>query len=175
MKAKAILLLILAGVIFLLLNVSNRTISVDALTGPTPHSRVHVEPVPASEEDYVVYLNSDRIKNIKDVIRAFTSSSENTDSSLASASDSPIILTVASGDDNASEMAGQLRENAKNAGIAAEIHTEDPLLAVSKAETGRFEVLVLSDTVREQYEADTLLKKNFVEAIEPEGSSIEKD
>lgn len=175
MKTKATLLLILAGVIFLLFNVCNQTVSIDVLTGPTPHSRVHVAPIPASEEGYVVYLNSDRIKNIRDVVQAFDTSSEDNGDSRETASDGSIVLTVSAGDDNASKMAGQLQRNAKGAGITAEIHTEDPLLAISKAETGRFEVLVLSDTVREQYQADTLLKKDFIEAIEPEGSIIEKD
>lgn len=178
MKIRIQPLLILAGITFLLLNVNNQTIRIDSLTAPTSQSRVQVEPIPASEEGYVVYLNSDRLTDKGDVIRAFDASPEDDIGSPDQASGDSIdsiILTVPAGDDNASKMAAQLRKNAEAAGIAAEIHTKDPLLAISMAETGRFEVLVLSDTIREQYHADTLLKKAFVEAIEPEGSRIEED
>lgn len=148
LRGKLICLAVLAVVIALLLTVSQGKI--DALTGPS-HRRAHAKVILAEKDNYTVYLNQTK-----------------TDGASA------IVCTVPKEDQNAEKMAKLLKKQAGRRGVTLDIREEDPLLAVSKMEAGKLEMLVVSSATKEQYQTDTLSKKKFITVIRPEGKQLEE-
>lgn len=148
LRGKLICLAVLVVVILLLLMVSQGKI--DALTGPS-HRKAHAKVILAEKDNYTVYLNKDQ-----------------------TAGAAQILCTVPKKDTNAEKMAKLLKKQAGTRGVTLEIREEDPLLAVSKMEDGKLEMLVVSSATKEQYQTDTLRKKKFITVMRPEGKQLEE-
>lgn len=148
LRGKLICLAVLAVIILLLLMVSQGKI--DALTGPS-HRKAHAKVILAEKDHYTVYLNKAKTAGV-----------------------SQIVCTVPKEDANAEKMAKLLKQQARARGQTLDIREEDPLLAVSKMEDGKLEMLVVSSATKDQYQTDTLLQKKFITVMRPEGTQLEE-
>lgn len=164
MKSKLISLAALAAVVLLLFNVSNGNIKIDALTGPSKHKHSHVKIILPEKDTYTTYLNTHTISNTRVVEAALRGEKKNLQGRN-------LVCTVPKDDDNAAKYARKLRQNAAGSGLKLEIREEDPLMAVSKAEDGRFQLLVVSSATAKQYQTDTLKKQKFIEVMTEKGTA----
>lgn len=164
MKSKLISVAVLAAVVLLLLNVSNGNIKIDALTGPSKHKHSHVKVILPERDTYTIYLNKTKIPEAAQVEAALQGKGGNLQGQ-------ELICVVPKDDKNAAEYARRLRQNAAGSGLKLDIREEDALLAVSKAESGRIPLLVVSSATQKRYQTDTLKNQKFIDVMTGKGTA----
>ncbi|MBQ9058221.1 MAG: hypothetical protein IJ125_03435 [Atopobiaceae bacterium] len=130
------------------------------LTAATPDvvsSATHMIDAPSG--NYVIFLNAQRHTD-PDVRQRWMSFLKGQDTELIM---EDLSCVTCSGDPSAHDLALSLQSRLAENQMT--VRVENPMLALSKAEHGYFDVLVLSSEAAEQYNAETVENLDFVEVV----------
>lgn len=142
------------GFIVLAANISNGNISLkkgpDALTSATVENKGEKVSLSGVSGNFTVIVNKNRVP--ENVLESFYGAKKSTDTEIS--------CHIPAGDKKAREFALQ---------VADEIVEEDPMLLLSKAEYGDFDILILSKKTADKYTAKSLYDKEFTAVLEITG------
>ena len=142
-----------AAVLALAANISNGNISFgkkpDALTSATVKNKGETVSMPGVDGNFIILINKD--KTPAGTLDYFTGKGSAVDG---------LSSHVPKGDEKAVELAHKM---------TADVTEDDPLMLLSKAEYGDFDILIFSKKIADKYTAKSLYDKEFTQAVELKG------
>jgi hypothetical protein len=163
---RILVLLVLLGVVLLFFgSISSGALGVDALSGATRRHKAERMKSTDDAGGYVMVLNQETLgegaARLLDVMNGETKSLEG----------QSYRCTIPAQDKKTQAEAERIAALVREAGGTFTVTSEDTLLAVSKAEYGAFEVLLLPQQEGEDYTVSTLYEKEGTEVLWIGGAS----